>query len=136
MYCPPKSSVRSATVLLAASLLLIACSGGATPPSSAQQEAAASSKARDTRDTLSKVSTVIINQFKYLPDTLTVNAGDVVEWKNDDIVPHTATAVDKKAFDSGRIVKGSSWRFTANTKGTFDYLCTLHPNMKAKLIVQ
>jgi plastocyanin len=113
--------------------LLIACSGGATPPSSAQQEAAASSKARDT---VSKVSTVIINQFKYQPDTLTVNAGDVVEWKNDDIVPHTATAVDKKAFGSGRIVKGLSWRFTANTKGTFDYLCTLHPNMKAKLIVQ
>jgi plastocyanin len=113
-------------------VLLIACSGGSTSPSSAQ-EAAQSAKPADA---VGKVNTVVINHFKYQPDTLTVNAGDIVEWKNDDIVPHSATAVDKKAFDSGRIVKGASWRFTANKKGTFDYLCTLHPNMKAKLIVQ
>jgi plastocyanin len=130
--CPRKSSLRSATLLLTASVLLIACSGGSTSPSSAQ-EAAQSAKPADA---VGKVNTVVINQFKYQPDTLTVNAGDIVEWKNDDIVPHSATAVDKKAFDSGRIVKGASWRFTANKKGTFDYLCTLHPNMKAKLIVQ
>jgi plastocyanin len=132
MY-PRKSSLRSATLLLSASVLLIACSGGSTSPSSAQQEAAPSAKPADA---VGKVNTITINQFKYQPDTLTVNAGDIIEWKNDDIVPHSATAVEKKAFDSGRIVKGASWRFTANKKGTFDYFCTLHPNMKAKLIVQ
>jgi len=131
--CTPKSSLRSATLLVTASLLLIACSGGSTPPSSPQQEAARPSKPADA---VRKVNTVTISQFKYQPDTLTVHEGDIVEWKNDDIVPHTATAVDKKAFDSGRIVKGASWRFTANKKGTFDYQCALHPNMKAKLIVQ
>jgi plastocyanin len=131
--CPRKSSLRSATLLLTASLLLIACSGGSTSPASPQQEAAQPPK---TADTPGKVNTVVINQFKYQPETLTVNAGDVVEWRNDDIVPHSSTSVDKKTFDSGRIVKGATWRFTPTKKGTFDYFCTLHPNMKAKLIVQ
>jgi plastocyanin len=113
--------------------LLIACSGGSTSPSSAKESAAAQpAKPADA----AKVNTVTINQFKYQPETLTVNAGEIVEWKNEDIVPHSATAINKKDFDSGRIVKGASWRFTANKKGTFNYFCTLHPNMKAKLVVQ
>jgi plastocyanin len=83
-----------------------------------------------------EVKTVLINHFKYQPDTLAVHVGDTVEWKNIDIVPHTATTAGKKSFDSGRIATGASRRFTFNRKGTYDYECTLHPNMKAKLVVQ
>jgi plastocyanin len=82
------------------------------------------------------VKTVLIDHFKYQPDTLTVNVGDTVEWKNVDIVPHTVTAADRKSFDSGGIANGASWRFTPCKRGTYGYFCTLHPNMKAKLIVQ
>jgi plastocyanin len=82
------------------------------------------------------VNTVTINQFRYQPETLTVQAGDVVIWKNVDMVPHTATAVDGKAFDSGVIDAGAEWRFTAARKGTHQYLCTFHPNMKATLVVK
>jgi len=126
---------------LAASVLLIACSGGSnlpsssatTSPAAAPQPATTPSQPSNTAD---KANTVVINQFKYQPDTLTVNAGEVVEWRNEDIVPHTATSKDGKTFDSGKLAKGKSWRFVTSQKGTFDYFCTLHPNMKAKLIVQ
>lgn len=83
-----------------------------------------------------EVKTVVINHFKYQPDTLTIHVGDTVEWKNIDIVPHTATAMDKKSFDSGLIATGNSWRFTFTRTGTYNYECTLHPNMKAKLVIQ
>ena len=83
-----------------------------------------------------EVKTVVINHFKYQPDTLAIHVGDTVEWKNIDIVPHTATAVDRKSFDSGPIATGSSWRFTFTRKGIYDYECTLHPNMKTQLVVQ
>lgn len=132
MFLP--SSLRSATVLLSASLWLIACSGRTKPapeqakPAEASQTSAASTPA--------KVNTIMISGFKFQPETLTVNAGETVEWKNVDIVPHSATAADGKTFDSGSIAKGASWRFTPETKGTFDYICTMHPNMKAKLVVQ
>jgi plastocyanin len=83
-----------------------------------------------------EMNTVLISVFRYQPDTLTVKAGETVEWKNADIVPHTVTAADGKAFDSGSIAKGASWRFTLVKSGTYDYNCTLHPNMKGKLVVQ
>jgi len=83
-----------------------------------------------------EAKTVVIDHFKYQPDTLTVHVGDTVEWKNLDIVPHTATAVNGKNFDSGRIATGASWRFTFMRTGAYEYQCTLHPNMKAKLVVE
>jgi plastocyanin len=80
---------------------------------------------------------VVIRGFRFDPETVTVNQGDTVEWKNDDIVPHTATeAVSKPSFDSGTIQTGSAWRYVARNKGTYNYTCTLHPNMEGKLIVQ
>jgi len=85
---------------------------------------------------LHAVKVVTINHFRYDPPTLTVRAGDVVEWKNVDMVPHTATTVDGKSFDSGSIATGTSWRFTTVRKGTYEYLCTFHPNMKATLVVK
>lgn len=78
--------------------------------------------------------TILITGFKYQPDTLTVNAGDTVEWRNNDIVPHTVTAADK-SFASPAIRPGSSWKFVAKKPGTFLYTCSPHPNMHGKLIV-
>ena len=73
--------------------------------------------------------------IKFQPDALTVAVGDSVEWKNNDIVPHNVVAADK-SFNSGTIAPGGSWKFVAKKAGTFPYICTLHPNMKAKLVVQ
>ena len=83
----------------------------------------------------SRTHTVALRGMKYLPATLTVNTGDTVVWKNEDIVPHTATARNK-SFDSGSIEPGGSWTFVANKKGTYVYYCAFHPNTKGKLIVR
>jgi putative membrane protein len=83
-----------------------------------------------------KVTTVVIRDLAYQPQTLRVNAGEVIEWKNADAIPHTATAVDGRSFDSGSIAKGTPWHYVAKHKGTYEYVCTFHPNMKATLIVQ
>jgi plastocyanin len=78
--------------------------------------------------------TVIINQFAYTPSTLTVHVGDTVVWLNKDVVPHTVTAPG--GFDSGAFAPGKSWELITKKTGTFQYDCTLHPNMKGTLIVQ
>jgi plastocyanin len=82
-----------------------------------------------------ELKTVVINHFKFEPDTLTIHVGDTVEWKNLDMFTHTATADDRRTFDSGQIANGSSWRFTFKRKGVYGYSCTLHPNMKGTLVV-
>jgi plastocyanin len=84
-----------------------------------------------------KIATVVIRWFKFEPATVTVHVGETVEWKNDEIVPHTVTANgEKPAFDSGSINPGSTWRYVARKKGTYNYTCVYHPNMIGKLIVQ
>ena len=79
---------------------------------------------------------IVIDKFSFQPDTLAVSVGETVEWRNKDIVPHTATSLDGQTFNSGRIQAGGSWRVTLRKPGGFEYVCTLHPNMKGKLLVR
>src|SRR5262245_59157459 len=105
-------------VLIAAAGILVACE-------------------RKPADAQTEVVTVAIKDFKFEPATVTVHEGDTVEWKNDDNVAHTATAEGQKpVFDSGSIGTGATWRYVAGTKGSYNYTCTFHPNMKGELIVQ
>lgn len=82
-----------------------------------------------------KTHTVVVAGMKFSPETLAVARGDVVVWVNKDFFPHTATARDR-TFDSGEFGAGSSFRYVADKAGTFPYICTLHPTMKATLIVK
>ncbi len=78
---------------------------------------------------------VTIDDFAFSPATLTVTAGDTVTWTNDDAVTHTATSTTG-AFDSGDLAPGASFSFTFTTPGTYDYLCTPHPSMTGRIVVQ
>ena len=124
----PKLSPISASLVLLGALALVATGF----PSLTSAGRAANSQSAST-----KTVTVAIRSFKFEPATVTVNQGDTVEWKNDDVVPHTATEdVRKPSFDSGTIEVGAAWRYIARNKGTYDYTCTFHPNMEGKLIVK
>ena len=84
-----------------------------------------------------KVVTIEIHNFAFQPATVTVHPGDTVEWKNEDSAPHTATgSTPRPGFDSGVIQSGAAWRYEAREKGTYNYICTIHPYMKGTLIVQ
>lgn len=76
----------------------------------------------------------LISGFK-LP-TLTVKAGTVVEFVNQDTTAHTATSDDGTTFDSGSLSQNQTSKFTASKAGTFAYACSIHPDMKGFIIVQ
>ena len=78
--------------------------------------------------------TVTIEGMRFNPDTLTVERGDTIVWVNKDLVPHTVTAAH--AFDSHPIAPQASWTYVARRPGRYAYVCTLHPTMKATLIVK
>ena len=96
--------------------------------------AAASAQVRNKPAQTHTAHTVLIKDFAFVPDHVTVSAGDTVVWKNEDIVPHTATADTK--FDSKNLNSGQSWSFVARQKGSYPYVCTYHPYMKGELIVK
>lgn len=81
-----------------------------------------------------KTHIVHITDFAFAPDTQKVHAGDTLQWINDDIVPHTATATDE-SWDTGELKPGQTGeiKVTANMHGA--YFCRFHPSMKAKLRV-
>ena len=78
-------------------------------------------------------NTVTIDGTRYAPATLTVRRGTTVSFVNKDPFPHTVTAPGH--FDSKQIAAGKTWKFKAKEAGRFDYICTLHPNMKGTLVV-
>ena len=82
-----------------------------------------------------KVHEVVIEGMQFSPASLQVNQGDTVRWTNKDMFPHNATASDG-SFGSGDLAPGQSWSYRAERKGSFAYLCTLHPTMKASLTVK
>ena len=77
----------------------------------------------------------------FIPTTATVEVGATVTWSNTDNAAHTATAgsaVDGPSgvFDSSLIMAGGSYSYTADTAGTFDYFCMVHPWMEGTIIVE
>lgn len=91
--------------------------------------------AEDTGDTSSMEYEVLIEDFKFKPETLQISVGDTVTWVNMDTAPHTATSNDE-GFDSGSLSEGESFSFTFEEAGNYDYICTFHPNMKGEIIVE
>ena len=68
----------------------------------------------------------------FVPSTVTIEVGDTVTWDNTDTAAHTATAGSAAdgpsgVFDSSLIMVGQSYSYTADTAGTFDYFCIVHP---------
>jgi plastocyanin len=85
---------------------------------------------------LAATETVTIDNYTFTPATLIVHPGDTVIWTNKDSIPHTATALDGKSFDSGAIDPGASWKFVFTKVGQFNYRCAIHPDMHGAIDVQ
>jgi plastocyanin len=72
--------------------------------------------------------------FSISPATLTVTAGAMVGFVNNGVAPHTATSRDG-SWDTGVIQPGGAAHVTFATAGTFSFICSIHPQMKATLLV-
>ena len=93
----------------------------------------------------------ITDNFRFDPDTVTIHAGEAVEWKNQSHFRHTVTDDPKmagqagdaglpsgaEAFSSQEIPPGGSYRRTLSVPGTYRYFCMPHEGigMLGKIIV-
>lgn len=77
---------------------------------------------------------VTIERFAYEPAALWIRPGDTVEFVNRDLAPHTATDGEGR-WDTGRLGHRASARIRFDAAGTYDYVCTFHPNMRARIRV-
>src|SRR6266849_8695542 len=80
-------------------------------------------------------TSVKIDNFTFNPATVTIKAGSTVHWTNGDDIPHTVASTDK-LFKSKVMDTNEEFEYTFDKPGTYDYFCSLHPKMTAKVIVQ
>ncbi|MFI6098442.1 cupredoxin family copper-binding protein [Lentzea sp. NPDC051213] len=73
-----------------------------------------------------------IARYTYMPASMTVRVGDVVTWTNQDEASHDVAG---GTFRSPMLAQGQSWSFTFTQPGTFDYICSVHPDMRARIVV-
>jgi plastocyanin len=78
---------------------------------------------------------VVIKDFMFAPVALTVKAGSVVSWTNQDNEPHTV-ASDAGVFRSGALDTNESFTFKFDKPGTYRFLCSIHPYMVGTITVE
>ena len=82
------------------------------------------------------VVAIKIDNFSFNPPTITVRAGTQVAWTNQDDIPHTVVSDDKTTFKSRALDTDEKFSFTFTKPGIYEYFCSIHPHMTAKVIVQ
>ena len=116
-------------IVLVLSLMVSGCYQAPTPqpapaPAPAPQPAPAPG---------STVHQVTIKNFAFSPKEITIKVGDTITWTQEDTVHHTTTG---GIWDSVDLGQGQTYSKTFDKAGTYDYICTIHPSMKGKVIVE
>jgi len=86
-------------------------------------------------------TTVNIENFAFNPASIAVPKGTTVTWVNQDTTDHQivndaqGTIAQGALFTSNSLPKGASYSFKFDNPGTYPYHCSIHPSMKAMVIV-
>ncbi|HEX4864095.1 MAG TPA: cupredoxin domain-containing protein, partial [Acidimicrobiales bacterium] len=71
----------------------------------------------------------------FTPATVKVHKGDTVVWTNADSLDHTVTSSNTRLMASSTINPGKTYQRAFTAKGTYNYTCSIHPNMKGSVVV-
>lgn len=79
------------------------------------------------------VALVSAVDFGYMPSVIRVHVGQTVIWRNGGRELHDATGDDD--WHSGPIEPDKEYRHTFGIAGTFNYRCSVHPDMRGSVDV-
>jgi len=87
-----------------------------------------------------KVNILGLESPFYSPNVISIKAGETLTFDNIDANFHTVTSGTQKSgpdgiFDSSLLKAGDTFELTLDKPGTYQYYCTIHPNMVGTIIV-
>ena len=141
---------RTSLVGLALTLLaLTGCGSSSSSSSSGNSGSSATSSATSSASTSASAPSggasvsggggavkVTMKNIAFVPKSITANVGDTVQWVNDDQPPHNVTYVSGPKFtSSGTMNTHDKFQIKLTAPGTIHYVCTIHPFMKATIVV-
>ena len=77
---------------------------------------------------------VNIDNFSFVPATLTVAPGATVKWTNHDDIPHNIFDENNK-FHSPVLDTDQNWSYRFIEPGRYEYYCKIHPKMTGRVVV-
>lgn len=115
-------ALTALTIVVGAVLVLALTEG----PSSSSQPVAESPQGANA---------VVITDFAYEPEPVTVPPGTTITFSNADPAPHTATA-DDGSFDTDTLDQDAEAMITVEEPGTYTYFCKFHMFMNGTVEVK
>ena len=84
-----------------------------------------------------KALTIRVANMAYSPASLTIAVGQTVTWVFDDRgTPHDVVGLgDAKSVLRSPLLQTGTWQFTFTEPGTYNYTCSLHPDMLGAVVV-
>jgi plastocyanin len=76
---------------------------------------------------------ITMDKMLYAPLQASAAVGDTIEWVNNDILAHTATA--RNGDWDVTIAAKKTVSLVLKKAGTIEYYCRYHPNMKGRIVV-
>jgi plastocyanin len=123
-------------VLAAAALAAAGCGDDGTVKDQGQNNPSSGSQAGGAPSSTGGQGTEVhMQDIKFQPSTIRVDAGQKITWTNDESVPHDVVATSGADFKSQPFSKGGTFSFTPQKSGTIKYECTLHPGMDGTIQV-
>jgi amicyanin len=118
------------TTLALVVVLAVVCAGCGSSSDSQSQAATAAVAPSGTVQVAMKV-------LEFAPAAVDAKVGQKVTWTNADSSPHNVTYVSGPRFKSSRLMMapGETFAIKLTQPGTIHYFCTLHPWMKATIVV-
>ena len=89
--------------------------------------------AKDSKAKPALIYTVTLDKMAFGPTPKSIHVGDTIEWVNNDIFVHSATAKNK-ALDVELKPTAHMWT-TFHAAGTYPFFCRYHPGMAGTLVV-
>jgi plastocyanin len=78
---------------------------------------------------------IVIKEFMFRPNSLTLKAGSTVTWVNMDDEPHSVVS-DTGLFRSGAVDTNETFSFKFDKPGTYHFTCAIHPRMVGTIVVE
>jgi plastocyanin len=113
---------RVVAALATVAVLMVGCSSG-----SEDVTGAGSAPVETTEVSL-------VKSYRFEPETIEVETGAEVTWVNEDDFPHNVHLLDADTTHDLGI--GDSASVTFDEAGEFDYECSIHPQMKGRVVVR
>lgn len=122
----------SLPLLVVLALTTAGCGSGSVANLSAGAGAGTGAQTTDSGGT----ARVVMRSLDFTPTIVHAKVGQTIMWVNEDSSPHNVRYVSGPRFTSSRVLSpGAKFSIKLTQSGTIHYFCSLHPWMRAMLVV-